>query len=186
VGGQAALRATVGALDISAKAGRVMQELLNSEREYFTDLGMLQRLYVKGKCCASVSLLSSDSVRSEHGGGSVLSLSLNSCQPLTEGARNKGYFLTERDLGDLFSNFDDIFKLNLDLLRQLEVESKKPPSQMDAGQLFLDFADKFQVYAIYCANANAAKKRMEALALSNKRFAEFCEKARSHSAHKAS
>jgi hypothetical protein len=24
-----------------------MQELLNSEREYFTDLGMLQRLYVK-------------------------------------------------------------------------------------------------------------------------------------------
>ena len=84
----------------------------------------------------------------------------------------------------MFSNFDDIFRLNLDLLRQLEVESKKPPSQMDAGQLFLDFADKFQVYAIYCANANAAKKRMEALALSNKRFAEFCEKARGHSAHK--
>jgi hypothetical protein len=56
VGEQAALRATVGALDISAKAGRVMQELLNSEREYFTDLGMLQRLYVKGKCF-DVSLL---------------------------------------------------------------------------------------------------------------------------------
>lgn len=66
--------------------------------------------------------------------------------------------MTERDLGDLFSNFDDIFKLNLDLLRQLEVESKKKKEQMDAGQLFLDFADKFQVYAVYCANANAAKK----------------------------
>jgi hypothetical protein len=66
------------------QAGRVMQELLNSEREYFTDLGMLQRLYVK---------------------------------PLSEGVKTKGFFLTERDLGDLFSNFDDIFKLNLDLLR---------------------------------------------------------------------
>ena len=55
---QAALRATVGALDISDKAGRVMQELLNSEREYFTDLGMLQRLYVKcaSLCCALSSL----------------------------------------------------------------------------------------------------------------------------------
>ena len=148
---QEALRKTVGALDVSEKAGKVMQEMLNSEREYFTDLGMLQRLYVK---------------------------------PLTEGARTRGYFLTERDLGDLFSNFDDIFKLNLDLLRQLEVESKKPQAKMDAGQLFLDFAEKFQVYAEYCANANAAKKRMEALALSNKRFADFCEKARSHSAHK--
>lgn len=148
---QAALRATVGALDVSEKAGRVMQEILSSEREYFTDLGMLQRLYVK---------------------------------PLTDGSKTKGFFLTERDVADLFSNFDEIFKLNLDLLRNLEVESKKPQNTMDAGQLFLNFADRFQVYAQYCANANAAKKRMEAMAQSNKRFAEFCEKTRSNAAHK--
>ena len=42
----------------------------------------------------------------------------------------QGFFLTERDLGDLFSNFDDIFKLNLDLLRHLEVESKKKKEEV--------------------------------------------------------
>ena len=90
-------------------------------------------------------------------------------KPLTDGSKTKGFFLTERDVADLFSNFDEIFKLNLDLLRNLEVESKKPQNTMDAGQLFLNFADRFQVYAQYCANANAAKKRMEAMAQSNKR-----------------
>jgi hypothetical protein len=38
----------------------------------------------------------------------------------------------------------------LELLRQLEVVWKKPQRAMDAGQLFLNFAEKFQVYAVYC------------------------------------
>lgn len=72
--------------------------------------------------------------------------------------------LPQGDLDVLFSNMDDIIKVNDKFLHDLQETASKEEEQVRLiGNLFLDFQEEFErVYKVYCASYDQALLLVEA------------------------
>jgi len=68
--------------------------------------------------------------------------------------------MKQKTVDIIFSNIDEVIKLNQRILQKMEVEIKKDPLERCFGEILTDFfilEKKLNVYGTYCNNMNAAK-----------------------------
>ncbi|XP_028402381.1 uncharacterized protein LOC114525321 isoform X2 [Dendronephthya gigantea] len=73
--------------------------------------------------------------------------------------------MDEKDVEKVFSNIDDIYAVNKDLLFLLWEKIKHWSNEQCIAQMFIDMEERFKIYAIYCKNFDKAdtflKKRIK-------------------------
>jgi hypothetical protein len=80
--------------------------------------------------------------------------------------------LEEKDLKEIFSNIDQIYKINERLLNELELEMKKFPNS-NFSSIFKKYGPYFKTYSSYINNFDKARECYRINIEKNKPFKEF-------------
>jgi RhoGEF domain len=123
----------------------VVDEIMNTERDYSNSLGLLMKHYVAPL---------QQELRDEQMGGGKPTLS-------------------QQDLDSLFSNLSALLDTSYNLLNTLEARKRETGGKYLVGDVFKQLADDFKIYTTYCCNHPAALLTYQRLVSSSSSFAEM-------------
>ncbi|ORX64662.1 Dbl homology domain-containing protein [Anaeromyces robustus] len=81
--------------------------------------------------------------------------------------------LSKKDLNTLFSNVEQIYGVNKELLSLFEKRQQQNPYVDEIGDIWLTMNEYLKMYLLYCSNYATALTKLENLKSSSKSFAKF-------------